>query len=369
MSHKASIVGLFAGAILIGVAIMLMDRTQDEIIPDSKPKVKIGLIYPLSGDNAKFGEAARVAVSMFLADNEEKLNKFNYEFIYEDNQMKPQQSVTALNKLINIDKADIVITTISNVGRAVSSANNGRIIHFSSSTDKGVADGDFNFNISSSAENEVSKLINVFMKKGYKKIDIVYANTSGPALVAKLLEEKLNNEKTMKTGNVFSINQGEKDFRIMIYKICNSNPDILFLQLQAPEVDIFMKQFREINKDIPVTGISTFSFLENKAFAEGQWYVDFAQANKGYIKKFESMTGDNVTVYSEYVYAILQILVDTYENSEGYKPSLKDISDYLLKNINDYETVVGKVNIDKEGAIDAPSSVLMIEDGNIVIVE
>lgn len=102
---KKSLIGLlFIFVVLGGYWVMLNNPPEKELIEPSKPVVKIGVIYPMSGDGANFGAAAQVTKEIFMEDLQIANPKYNYQFVWEDNQLKLPQTASAAQKLISLDK-------------------------------------------------------------------------------------------------------------------------------------------------------------------------------------------------------------------------------------------------------------------------
>jgi branched-chain amino acid transport system substrate-binding protein len=83
---------------------------------DSKQEVvRIGAVLPLSGNLAQLGESGKTG--LLLA--EEYINNKNsdkkIEILFEDGRANPTASINAVNKLITLDKIDIVFSIISAV--------------------------------------------------------------------------------------------------------------------------------------------------------------------------------------------------------------------------------------------------------------
>ena len=77
----------------------------------SKEKIiKIGFNIPLTGDSPKVGESAKYAGEIVKEEINSaggldvKGTKYKLEFIYVDNELKPDSAINAANKLIDIDK-------------------------------------------------------------------------------------------------------------------------------------------------------------------------------------------------------------------------------------------------------------------------
>lgn len=95
---------------LIGLLVIAGCSTNSSVIKSkhvSQQKLKVGVLAPLTGEYAFLGEDIRDAILM---------SGDQYDFIFEDDaSCNINQGVTATNKLINIDKIDILISTCTNL--------------------------------------------------------------------------------------------------------------------------------------------------------------------------------------------------------------------------------------------------------------
>ena len=343
-------------------------KKNEGIEESSKPIVKIGVIYPMSGDGAVYGQAAKDTADMFF----EKLNKqnphFNYEITFEDNQLDLAKTASLANKLINVDKVDVIVTCLSNFGAVVSPlAERNRVLHFSVATDLGVAAGFYNFIASSNVKGEAALLYEELVRHGVQRVDIVQVNATGPMVMVDYFKAKVAESQGLTIDNVYNVNADEKDFRILLAKIKNNNPDYVIVMLAMPTVDVFLKQYREANIDIPFTGIETFTYLQHKELAEGMWYVDAAAATDDFTKEYEAKTGRNTTDYAEYMDLILQTITTAYEKTQSLNKV--KVGEYVLNHSDGVETSVGRITADGEGVLDGPPILRKIENGQSVIVK
>lgn len=81
---------------------------QDRKAPDDL--LKVGAILPLTGDIAFVGEEIKKGIDLAVQEINE--NGERIEVIYEDDAFDLKQSVSAANKLINIDEVDVVVTML-----------------------------------------------------------------------------------------------------------------------------------------------------------------------------------------------------------------------------------------------------------------
>ena len=333
-----------------------------------KPVVKIGAMYPMSGDGAAFGAAAQKATEMFFEEFNKRPHKFDYQVLFEDNQYVLSKQATLTQKLINVDKADVLISVMSNFGSVVApTAEQKKIIHFSVATDPAVAKGFYNLITSSNPKGEADVMYRQLLKHGVKKVDVVIVNATGPQSMLDYFQKRIEQDKQIEIGQVYYVNADEKDFRIMLYKIKENNPDYILAQLAMPTIDVFMKQYHESGIDIPVTGIESFTYLQNKEFAEGMWYVDAAPATNDYVKKYQAKTGSSATDYAEYMDFILQMITFGYEGAST--TDKEKVIDYIENNAAGQITAVGEISTEDDGILNGQPVVKIIKNGEPVIVE
>ncbi len=102
------ILGIIIAVVIIGGIWLGVSREADTPVSKDGEAVKIGVILPLTGDAADYGQSAQKAVDLAV----EKINKeYNMEIdiVFEDSQMKPQDAVSSLQKLVSINGIKYVI--------------------------------------------------------------------------------------------------------------------------------------------------------------------------------------------------------------------------------------------------------------------
>ena len=80
--------------------------------PAEEKVVKIGIIAPLSGPASTWGEQLRKGIELALDElnlDERKLLRI----IYEDSEADPKKAVSAVQKLISVDKVQAIIGPLS----------------------------------------------------------------------------------------------------------------------------------------------------------------------------------------------------------------------------------------------------------------
>lgn len=73
-------------------------------------KIKVGVVLPLSGQYASFGDSVKNSMEMSLKDLP---NKNNVQLVFEDDQFDPKKALSAYNKLQSVDNVDMIVALSS----------------------------------------------------------------------------------------------------------------------------------------------------------------------------------------------------------------------------------------------------------------
>ena len=101
-TNNKKIFASLAIVVIFGV-ITLITHTKTS---KNTTKIKIGVIVPLSGEGAQFGEEIKNGIEIALKQNN---LRDRFEIIYEDGKIDPKTSLSAYQKLSSLDKVNIII--------------------------------------------------------------------------------------------------------------------------------------------------------------------------------------------------------------------------------------------------------------------
>ncbi|MEI7683318.1 MAG: penicillin-binding protein activator [Candidatus Saccharibacteria bacterium] len=363
---------LVATVVVAILAVILIYLYQNNIQTSAgKPVVKLGVILPLSGDLAFIGESIQHGAE--LANGEVKDTKYTYQLVFEDDELNPTKSVTALNKLVDFDKVSGVMSFSGTVGQALAPiAEKTKVPHFAISSDPKAAVGAYNYINFVSPESEAETMVKALTRKGIKTVATLSqsGNAGGESLVA-AVEKGLKAKSIANTKQEFTA--GDTDFRTVIQKLRNTNPDIYFIMAVSPEIELITKQLREAGIDTPITSIEGFSQSTQLELYEGQWFVDPADPTGDYLKKMKAKYNeDNPSPYGANIYDSIKLLVQATEAAgNGRKvPTNTEINSKLI-NITKvkYDGAAGLgVYFNNDGVLVDKAGIKEIRKGKIVYV-
>lgn len=324
----------------------------------------IGMDAPMTGDVGFVGVGMKNA--MQLAKDRLGDTKYDYKFVFEDDRLDPKASASAANKLINIDKADAIVTI--GVGGPIVNplATKHNIIHFAIELDPKVAKGDNNFIHFTPANILVDRLVKEMKDRGLKKV-AVFRQTN---LLAWNTYMDFFRAAVKKAG--FDIvsdqphDQEEKNYQTMIAMVKKSDPDIIVLFDQVPAIEIIVKQLREAGVHTPLTGINSLEQTPHLDLFEGQWYITPLAPSSDFSDGYKKKYGDNPPVCSPNAYDIVNLLVTAVERagtSPSKKPSIQEVI-HELKQINGFSGALGdNLYFDDQGIVQSAAIVKKIKDG------
>ena len=343
--------------------------------PKDTSAIKLGFIGVLSGDGAPYGETEKNAVEIAVKEINDNggINGRKVEIVYEDGKCNGKDAISAIQKLLSIDKVNIILgATCSAETLAIAPiAEQNKVLLFSAfSSSPLVTDaGDYTFR-NGPSDADIAKLdANVIVAK-YKKVAMINENTDYSQGVRGVMN-KIFTEKGTSVIYDENYNSGTKDFRSILTKAKAANPDVIYIN---PGTDtkaggVIVKEARELGILTPLNG--NFSLASQDSLTAGGKYMngvvstdgtDLSQKGKDLIAKYKEAYGKDPSVPYEMgssydrVYIIKQAI-----ESVGTNPT--KIKDYLYK-MPDYSGAVGTYHFDKNGDVVGVGYIsVLLQDG------
>ncbi|MBW2990395.1 ABC transporter substrate-binding protein [Candidatus Woesearchaeota archaeon] len=203
----------------------------------AQDKVKVGALVSLTGQDAYFGNTIHKGL-LLAAKNKD------IELIIEDYGSETKNSVTAANKLVNIDKVDVLLTEYSESTEPVL-----QIIKEKQIPTICVACGSAGitqksillFRVWPSDEIEVKSLVNYAKQKEYDNVAVLKTISVWENSLTEYFEKNWG-------GEVF-VEQAKReynDFRTQLLKIKQQSPGFIYLAMYEQKYPQVIKQIREL---------------------------------------------------------------------------------------------------------------------------
>jgi len=363
------IIGIIVVIIVIGGIWYGMSRK-----PKEEEVIKIGIVLPLTGELASIGEGQKNAIEIGLLE----FKDIDVQLIIEDDHgCQPKDAITAIQKLINIDKVKVIIgSTCSGPTLAmapVAEENKIVLISPSASSPSITNAGDYVFRVYPADDLPCIVLAKfAFERLKLDKAAILIDSASD----ASVQEKNYVKDEFVKLGGEIVIEESFKtkdtDFRTQLLKIKNSEAKIVFFSAFPTETGLFLKQAKELGLEIPF--ISLDAVVENpdvieiaEEAAEGLIYTYPARpSNKerfNYITKYKEKYGNKPPSYSAEAYDSIMLVVKAIKESNKTK---EDIKNKLYQVGQHYMGASGEITFDENGDVQKDFTLKTIKNGQFV---
>jgi branched-chain amino acid transport system substrate-binding protein len=327
--------------------------------------VRIGIIAPLTGPLAEYGEAFKNGVVLAQEKNDNK----NIDFIFEDSSEDPKKAISAFYKLKDQDKVKVIF----NWGAASSQAiaplvEDSNILFLSNSSEPDITNrSKYIVRTAYKAEDYASTMWGYFRENGYKnigivKLDIVFFNE----LLRGLESAKKTDESISIIDNYTSF--GDRDFRTSILKLKNSKslPDALGVFLVQGQVSQFYTQANVYSLKIQTFGTDVFEsqseldaagkYMNNATYAINDFSSDFKVEYKN---KYGNISQISYAANAYDIATLLMSRID-FKSRESSLSSLGSTKDFVgVAGLYQYK------NPTDDRSFSAPVVLKKISDGDI----
>jgi len=315
------------------LALAACDDKKETAQANSKPVVKIGVILPLTGANSYMGNQMQEGYEFV---KEYQHPDINYELIYFDDQQSPAKAAVGVKKLIEVDKVDALLTGTSQTASVVAdAAQNARIMHLGISSDNRFTEKAYNYTMAPDALDESTVMLKHLKKHGYHNIALITANETFADLVQGNMN-KLAEKYNMQIVFDEKFNTGATDYRILLHKAEQTNPDIYILQSWPPEIDILTKQLLEINPNAEITSLYAFFISSNPDLYKGRFGLNIGSNDETFKKAFYQRYGKGIEQMSATAYAQLSLMLDILQHKDKN----------LTETIENNSSILGKLVLD-----------------------
>lgn len=361
------IIGIIIVVIIIGGIWYGVTREPEEGI------IRIGFIGHLSGNYASYSIPMKKAVQLAVEQINEDggIDGEKIELIFENDNSSAEEAATAMNKLVNIDNVDYIISA---QGSGATSAiapiaqNNKRILMVVLGSAPGITKtGDYIFRSMVSDIYQAVKM-NEFINSdsAINKVAGLYVNDAYGVGIRDIIDE--NDGIQIVADEMFE--SGASDFKTQLLKIKELDPDVLVLVAHENEYPLILKQIKELGLQIKIIASETFKdenvLAESGSIAEGVYVlfmtesIDYVNFDEEYKERFnESPSG-----FSKYAYDGVMALIKAIQETE----SIEEAKNKILG--MSFNGASGSVSFDKNGdRIGIEYTVYIVKDGEFIEVE
>jgi branched-chain amino acid transport system substrate-binding protein len=302
--------------------------------------IKVGIVLPLTGTEAKFGEIEKNSFLMAL----EEINGAGgvkghpIELIIEDDTSKPDVGRSAVEKLIAQNKVIVIgggySSSVTYAMAAVAQRNKVPFLVNTGSADNITEQGwDYVFRLNPPV-SEYPKALESFLKEVVKPktVAILYENTLFGQSGSKQFAEQCE-KAGLKVVKKDGYQAGAVDFKPLLIQTKAAKPDLVYMISYIMDASLLMRQAKELdfNPKLFVGGAAGFTlpeFLKNagdateNVFSATLWTesVPYPEA-KPYYEKYVKKYGSETEYHGAEAYAAMYVLADALKRAKELTPA------------------------------------------------
>ncbi len=365
--------GVVVIVVLVVIAIGAISLTSDSLFSLGEKEgkaVKIGAVLPLTGKQAPYGEGIMDGLELALEEiNKSEEFPVKIELVYEDNAGNTKDTVSAVQKLINVDRVVALITGVSqhSMASAPIAEESQVVLYTMASQARALATaGDYVFKNDDDLSMLGEQAAEQIFSFGHKKVGVLFAKYNDATVDAKTSFVKRFEDLGGEVVAAEGFDKAEGDFRTYLTKIKAAEPTALFLDALMGDNVAILKQVKELGLDMKIFSNGTmesFDVIEGAGeTAEGIVFFTFQGfPSQGFIEKTQAKYGHGVRRWSMEAYDGLKILATALSRIEGEITS--DALKEELSKIREYDGESGSFLFDEQGNARRKIFVKKIENG------
>lgn len=283
---------------------------------NSSNKIKVGAAIALTGFGSDFGQSEKNAIELL---KEKYGDDGKVEFYIEDTKSDVKSGITAINKLINVDKCDIIYCELSSIVNASSKTIiKAEVTLIAPVYLENLSENPYAIRNLPSADQENTELINYINSNNIvnNKIALLYSNDVFGQTCYNSFKKLLPQNSTIcYTGAI-----NEDALRETALKVIDAAPDVIYLGSMSESLGLLIKFLKQngFSKEIITTDAFSYDYINSLAgeYAKGVRYVDFQESTKynafkkDYNKKFGIKCVPSAMLCYDGISAVLSAIID-----------------------------------------------------------
>jgi branched-chain amino acid transport system substrate-binding protein len=321
--------------------------------------IKVGVLLPLTGSQAKFGEIEKRSYDMAAEEINAKggVNGKKIELLFEDDTGKPDVGRSGVEKLISREKVPVITggysSSVTAAAAPVAQQFKVPFVICTGSADDITEKGyDYVFRVNPPA-SEYPNAVKSFLQgvaKDVKTVALLYENSAFGQSSSKSFEKDAS-DLGLKIVVKEGYQAGAIDFKPILTKVKAANPDLIYMVSYVMDASLLIRQSKElrINPKLFVGGGAGFTLPEfAKSAGDASDYVYSATlwvetlpfpGAKEYFNNFRKKYGSETEYHGAEAYAAMYVVADALKRAKSITP--KDVRDALAA--TDMKTAFGPV--------------------------
>ncbi len=339
--------------------------------------IKIGMVGPLTGDYATYGQSVRngvqTAIDEINADG--GVNGYTLQLIAEDSRGESTEAANAIQKLIDQDRVTAIVGAVLSGETATVAPiaqDSGVLMVTPSSTAPGLTDiGDYIFRNVITDDVQAQQMAEYAVSElGFNKLAVIYANNDYGVALKDNFTAKAQELGASIVGTE-SYLDGDEDFRAQLTKI-GDEIEALYIAGYYTEAAKIAQQARRQGIEAIFLGADGFyseklvelggDAVEGAAFTAGFYSGDEVEAVQAFVSSYKQKYSQEPDMFAANAYDTMKIVAQALAKAGNDRAALKD----EMAAIKDFPGVTGTTSFDAKGEAVKDVVILKIENGTFV---
>ena len=338
--------------------------------------IKVGVYGDLTGQTSSFGQSTKNGIQLAV----DEINGAGgvmgkkIELVIEDDQGRPEQAKTVVQKLISQDKVQAVLGEVASTNSLAAApvAQEAKIpmITPSSTNPKVTETGDYISRVCFIDPFQGSVMAKFASNTLHAKTAAILGDVNSD--YSKGLTQFFETEFTKLGGRVVAkeaYTQTDPDFKGQLTKIRNLTPDVIYVPGYYGQVGIIAKQARELDMNMPLLGGDGWDSPElwklggdslKNAFISNHYSAENpAPEIQNFVKAYKAKFNVEPDSLAALAYDAAKVLADAIKRAGGASDSAK-LKD-AINATKDFAGVTGKISLDPGRNAVKPAVVLELD--------
>ena len=337
--------------------------------------VRVGVYVDLTGQTSSFGQSTKNGIELAVDEinGGGGVNGKKIQLIVEDDQGRPEQAKTVVQKLISQDKVHAVLGEVASTNSLAAApvAQEAKIpmITPSSTNPKVTEVGDYISRVCFIDPFQGAVMAKFAANTLKAKTAAILGDVNSD--YSKGLTQFFEEEFSKLGGRVVTkeaYTQTDPDFKGQLTKIRNLNPDVVYVPGYYGQVGIIAKQARELGMNMPLLGGDGWdspelwklggAALENTYISNHYSAENPAPEIQNFVKAYQAKFGVVPDSLAALAYDAAKVLADALKRAGGTEPAkLRD----AINSTKDFKGVTGNITLDASRNAVKPAVVLDLD--------
>lgn len=361
--------GVILGVITVLMVIMLNVESREPSGTD-KATIKIGATLPLSGQMNYIGQSSKNTLQMALNEWKKRGSRYNYELIFEDDAMEPKKVNRNVNRLVNIEKADAVLTVLTPAATEANTiTNDKKVIHLSCSYGDRETEGVYSFNNMTSNEAMAKLLLKNLKEKEIISLAILVSVDENSRRQTNALEKLLREDGRIRITSKKVYPAGTKNFEKIINSMLkDGKPDLFYVNGVTPDAALVARDLKKVTGEVKLTTINDFIEDKKREAFNGLSFVASGGPTEAFSDKYAEQFGESLYLCAPNSYDSLNLLIWAYEHTPKRKGELQPRNEDVVKTIleiKDWHGALGVLTVSSDGRLISKPVWAVVSNGRV----